>query len=60
MEGVEFIFVQNPGLSEYHCMAGRGFESIPDPVNHRGFPLRDCLLSEIVAVLSQADLAPAI
>ncbi|MDE2759427.1 MAG: hypothetical protein OXH90_03900 [Paracoccaceae bacterium] len=31
-----------PGLLS---TASRVFESIPDPVNHQGIPLRDCLLS---------------
>ena len=38
-------FRRHLSMPQLLSMAGRIFESIPDPVNHRGFTLRDCLLS---------------
>ena len=38
-------FRRHLSMPQLLSMAGRVFESIPDPVTHRGFPLRDCRLS---------------
>ena len=38
-------FRRHLSMPQLLSMAGRVFESIPDPVTHRGFSLRDCLLS---------------